>query len=282
MTSLPARATFLRIFNADGLLALKQYARGQRLHLDGEIRTVQRRNEIALRRAATLAILDGKLIGANAFLLRAIEIIRIGMTGLLACLDKSIEQHVRLAGIADAERAIAAMKRAVAILIAFRTAEIGQHIRKAPAFKAELTPHVIVARMAANIDHAVDRGRPAKHLATRPVELAIVQVGLAFRLIAPVRHIGADQLSDACRHVDHEVRILLACFKKQNLVRRIFRKAVRKHAACAACADDDVIEFAHTLSPVPVSGHMKQGCVRPACLHGRAWRAASLLGRVPA
>src|SRR5690606_5355560 len=132
---------------------------------------------------ATPVVLDRRLVRADAFLLRTVEIIRVRMASLLARFDESIEQHIALHGIGNAERPIATVKSAIAVLVAFRASEIGQHIRKAPAFKAHLTPEIIVARVATNIDHAIDRGRTAKHLAARPEKLAVVQMRLAFSVI---------------------------------------------------------------------------------------------------
>ncbi len=46
-----------------------------------------------------------------------------------------------------------------------RLLEIGQHVVPAPARIAELAPVVVVARLAAHVDHAVDRGAAAEHAA---------------------------------------------------------------------------------------------------------------------
>ena len=64
--------------------------------------------------------------------------------------------------------------------------EIGEHVGEAPAGRALLGPVVEVARMAADIDHAVDRGRAADHLAARRGENAAAEMRLGLRLEAPV------------------------------------------------------------------------------------------------
>ncbi len=68
----------------------------------------------------------------------------------------------------------------------FRLPEEWQHIVPAPALAAHLAPLVVVAGLAAHIDHAVDRGAAAKHLAARIADGATVQARLGFRLEAPV------------------------------------------------------------------------------------------------
>src|SRR5690606_6167758 len=233
------------IFDADRLSAIEQDARGQRIDLDLEIGAIERGHQISGRGAAPLAVSDRGLIGADAFLLRAIEIVRVGMASLLARLDKGLEENARLARIGDAERPLAAVKGAVAVLVAFGALEIGQHIGKTPTLKAELAPEIVVARMAADVDHAVDRGRPAKHLAARPEELAVVQIGLAFGVVVPVDKVGSDELADARRHMDEKIRILAARLQQQNLVIRILRQPAGENATGAARADDDVVKAAH-------------------------------------
>jgi hypothetical protein len=76
---------------------------------------------------------------------------------------------------------------------------------------------------------------------------------LAFGVVVPVDELGPDQPADAGRHVNEDARILAASFEQQNLVGRIFRQAVRQHAACAAGADDDVVEITHVTVRFPVA-----------------------------
>jgi hypothetical protein len=46
-------------------------------------------------------------------------------------------------------------------------AEEGQNIVPAPAGAAHLPPEIVITRLAAHVDHAVDRRRAAEHLAAR-------------------------------------------------------------------------------------------------------------------
>ena len=100
----------LLVFNADGLLAIEQNTMRQRIDFNFEIRAAERRHKVSNRCAATLVVLDCGLIRPHAFLLRAVEIIRIGMACLLSRLDESIKQHVALLSVGYAERAVASVE----------------------------------------------------------------------------------------------------------------------------------------------------------------------------
>ena len=128
----------------------------QRVDFDLEVRTAESGTQISNRCAATLIVLNRGLVRPHAFLLRAVEVIRIRVTGLLARFDKGIKQHVAFGSIGHTERTIAAVEGAGTVLVAFGLTEIGQHVGKAPTFKTHLTPEIIVTGMAANVDHAVD------------------------------------------------------------------------------------------------------------------------------
>ena len=56
--------------------------------------------------------------------------------------------------------------------------EVGQHVVPRPALAARLAPQVVVARLAAHVDHAVDGGAAAEHAAARIGEAAAVEAGL--------------------------------------------------------------------------------------------------------
>src|SRR3546814_1712614 len=74
----------------------------------------------------------------------------------------------------------------------------------APAGVAELAPEIIVARLAAHVDHAVDRGVAAQHAPARIVQCPPVKPRLRLGLEAPVgaRIILRVEVADG--HVDPE------------------------------------------------------------------------------
>src|ERR1700731_1718164 len=97
------------------------------------------------------------------------------------------------------------MKVVSTVLVALRPSEVGQGVCKRPALATKLAPPVIVAGVAANVDHAMDRGGAAPGAASWPIEFAIVEVMLALRFVVPVERIGfSEQGRNPGRHVDHQ------------------------------------------------------------------------------
>src|SRR5205807_8857261 len=56
----------------------------------------------------------------------------------------------------------------------------------APAAAAHLRPIVVIGRVAADIEHTVDRAGAAQGLAARPLQLPAIGAGLAFAEVIPV------------------------------------------------------------------------------------------------
>ena len=102
-------------------------------------------------------------------------------------------------------------------------------------------PLVVVLRLAAHVDHAVDRGAAADHLAARIVEGAAAETGFGLGLEQPIRARIADAVEITNRDVDPVVIVITAGLQEQDLVRRIGGQPVRQHATGAAGADNDVI-----------------------------------------
>ena len=82
-----------RIGNAGGALALDQDLERQGAGDDGEIGPRARRIEIAARGAPAPALVGGAVTGAEAFLLRAVAIGRVGIARLLAGFDEGLAQN---------------------------------------------------------------------------------------------------------------------------------------------------------------------------------------------
>ncbi len=113
-----------------------------------------------------------------------------------------------------------------------------------PARVAELPPVIVVGRLAAHVDHAVDRGAAAEHLAARIVQRAAVEPGIGLGLQAPVGARIAHGVEVADGHVDPEIAVAAAGLEQQHPVARIGRQAVGQDAAGGAGADHDIVEFA--------------------------------------
>src|SRR3546814_2719031 len=84
-------------------------------------------------------------------------------------LDEAPARHIGPALVHHIERAARAVKFVGAALIAFAALEEGQHVSIAPPRRTERRPLVIIEGVAANIDHRVDRARPAQPAPARLV-----------------------------------------------------------------------------------------------------------------
>src|SRR5215475_9652110 len=143
-----------------------------------------------------------------------------------------------------------------ALLVVLGLAEIGQDVGVGPAAQAELRPAVIVARMAADIDHAVDRGRAADDSPARAVHLAAVHVGLGLAVVVPVDLVVGERIGERRRHVDLPVpeAILPAGLEHEDAVLRLGAEAIGQHAAGRSGANDDVVENLGLLHPPSPTG----------------------------
>ena len=177
-------------FNAMGALVLKQDTAGKGAD-QGQAARLQRRPQIGVGGGPAAALPDGGLHRAEAFLLFAVVIGGIGPTGLLAGLDKGVEQGVLALAPCHVQRAVGAAKGGSAAVPGFHPLEIGQHVGVGPACRAAVAPVVVILAVAAHEDHAVDGRRPAQHLAARRGKLAPAQMRLGLSRESPVvsRHV---------------------------------------------------------------------------------------------
>src|SRR6202011_4974465 len=84
----------------------------------------------------------------------------------------------------------------------------------APAAAAHLRPIVVIGRVAADIEHAVDRAGAAQGLAARPLQLAAVGAGLAFAEEVPVDLGVVEDAQHPGGNVDHRVAVRGAGFEQ--------------------------------------------------------------------
>ncbi len=127
------------------------------------------------------------------------------------------------------------------LLMLFRPFEIGQQFGIAPAAGTRLRPVIVIAGMATDIDHAVDRRGTAQHPATRMSKAAIIEMRFRFRLVGPVEARRGQELPHARGHLNGPVLIHRASFQQQHPAIGVFRQPGRQHAAGRPRADNDVI-----------------------------------------
>ena len=137
-----------------------------------------------------------------------------------------------------AARAVPVRASAVVVLMA---QEMGLHVLPAPAFEAELAPAVIVGRLPAHVDHAVDRRTAAERLAARIGDGPAVEAGLLLGHEHPVRTRIVERVEIADRDMEPDPVVLAAGLEQEHAMAGIRGQPVRQHAARGARADDDVI-----------------------------------------
>ena len=198
------------------------------LGLDGEVGAGLGHAEVGGGGAPAAFVLGCGLVVAAAFLSRSIEVRIVGDAGLLASLQQGFGDFpfVRLVG--HAQRAARTVVFIGAAFIVLGFAEVGQDGLVVPAFVAELTPLVVIGRVAAHVDHAVDGTGAAQHLAPRLVHGAAVQFLFRFRLELPV-HLRVDKgFRIAHRDVDPGVDVLAARLQQQHAVAARIQSAERR------------------------------------------------------
>ena len=126
----------------------------------------------------------------------------------------------------------------------FSPLEIGQDRCVRPSGISELVPVVVIPRMATNINHGINAGRPPPAAPARPVHLTPTQARLGFCLETIILIIGlGHEAGITSGHMNEQIFILPPCLNQQNLIFLIFRQTRRKHTARTAGPHDDVIDF---------------------------------------
>ncbi len=95
-------------------------------------------------------------------------------------------QFALLGLVGHLQRAADAVERVGAAGLVLRLLEVRQHRIPVPADAAALAPFVVIAVMAADIDHAVDRAGAAQRLAARQIQPAVGHLRLRLGLELPV------------------------------------------------------------------------------------------------
>jgi len=140
------------------------------------------------------------------------------------------------------ERPALAVIDAVEFGIVFRAFEIGQHVGIGPAGIAERRPSIVIAAMAADIDHRIDRGRAAEPLAARLIADAAVEAGLRHGIERPVVDLAGDHQDQRARRGDHPIVILAAGLQQRHRGQGILGEAARHRAPAGATAHHDKIK----------------------------------------
>ena len=112
----------------------------------------------------------GHLEVAAALVVAPVEVVGLGDAALLGRVAKGVEDLPRHPRRLDPPLAAGAVELARTLPVILRPLEQRQHVVPAPAPVAELPPVIVVGRLPAHVDHAVDRGAAADHPAARIVQ----------------------------------------------------------------------------------------------------------------
>ena len=249
-TSDPACATSSRAlvekFDADGPALLDDDPGDGHAGPHGEVGALQRRPQIGFGGAPALAVPDGELEEADAFLVGAVEIVVVPVAGRLGSLEPHPLAGVEIGGIADMQRPSGAVQGVVAeALVVLAHLEHRQHVGPGPARTPPGGPAVVVGGQAPHVDHGVERARAAHHPAAWPEDSAPPAAGLRHGVETPVRP-RVEHRDPVGRDVGGE-RGGPPGFEHQHPARRIGAEAVGHHAAGRPGADDDRVIHAKRL-----------------------------------
>jgi hypothetical protein len=175
-----------------------------------------------------------------------------GKTARLGGIDEGIAELVRLAHLGDVQQPTLTAAFIATAFEVFRLLEVGQHLLVGPATIAELTPGVVIERLAAHIEHAVDRTRAAERAAARTGNAAVGHALFRLHLEVPIELLVVQQLGEAGRNIDPHRLVARTRFEQQHLNGGILAQPVGQNAARRAAAHDDVIPIGHD-APLPLA-----------------------------
>jgi hypothetical protein len=118
-----------------------------------------------------------------------------------------------------------------------------EHVLPAPGVVADRSrPAVVVARLAAHVDHPVDARTATERLAARVSQSATVEPGVGFGLVEPVGSRIADAVQVADWDVDPVIVVAPTGLDQQHVVAGIGRQPIGHQRPGRAGADHDVVD----------------------------------------
>src|SRR5689334_17419999 len=144
------------VLHADGAVSINQDARGLAARANDQVRARTSGFQVGFGSAPSPASGGRCLVVADPFLLRPIEIVSPRDAEAFRRRDHRICQWRSRYRIRHVQRATDAVQGARATLLILSLLEKGKHTVPVPANAAPLTPLVVILRVAAHVDHAVD------------------------------------------------------------------------------------------------------------------------------
>ena len=222
--------------------AFKQHAGGQGAGAQEQVGALHGGAQVGHRGAPAPPLVNRHVHRAKAFLAVTVHVLGSGIAGLLTGLDEGFVERVLASPGAHVQRAAVAAVVVAPFGPCFGLAKVRQAIRVAPIVQAmAMGPALVIQGVSADVDHAVDRGGAADHLATRAVDAPVVHEGLGLGLVQPsVARVGHG-VGKTRWHVDEQVVVHRARFQHEHAHVGVLAQAVGQHAAGRAGTHDDVV-----------------------------------------
>ena len=256
-------------FHANGFPAIEAQLVDEDISFDGEVGALLCRFEIGFGGTAAHAIADIGLRQMRALLQTTVVVVGLRQSPGLARAEEAVIKNVIAVALDDAHRAIVAALRRGLAEPGLEFFEIGQAVRIGPALEAKVFPAVIIFRVAAHPDHAIDRRTSAKATATGLSQAAIVQMRFRLARVAPVIYFAFNRKRQSRRHTNGQRIGNGSCLQQAHGHIFLRRKAVGQNTTRRACTDDHIIKTGH-VNPLPLSAaqQRRRSCRR--IFRGRA------------
>ena len=231
------------IFNGGRAAAVKHNSAGLGARPNREVGAAEYRLDKSVRHGLTHALCLVDLIVAGAKIVAPVEIIdprnaasRHRLKEILQRLpiaDYFLHRHLPVpAVIFVGER-----------IVAFVPDKIGQDIRPAPAVATVRRPTIVIRRLTANINHAVDGGRASQNLSARIVNAAVASVLVLFQDITPIGFRIAHRVKIADGNFQPDISPAGAARFKQQNAGAVAAQTVGEQATGGTAAHNNVIVF---------------------------------------
>ena len=199
--------------------------------------------EIGSRGAQPPAAVDVPIERRKALLAVAVDVVGELVAGLLDGPEEGPEQRAGGRAALEDERAVVAAKRVVRARgeTGLHPLEVRQAVGEVPAAHPGIgRPALVVERVAALEDHAVDAARATQQLAPGVIDPPAVHERLGLGLVFPVVEPAADRERERGRHVDEDVRPVVGPpgLEHEDATRRVGAQPVGQGAPGRAAADD--------------------------------------------
>ena len=210
------------------------------MRLDRQVRAVHDRVQVGDGRAGPPPVALGDLVPAVAVLLAVVEVLVQRQPQPLHRLQERLAHRAAGPGLAHRQRTAGTVELRSPALVVLGPDEVREQVVPAPARAAGVAPLVVVERVAAHVDHRVQRRRAAEHPPARQVDPPPVGARLPARDVVPVV-LRAEQRAERRRDVDEVRGVRRPRLHEQDLHVGILGQPVGEHAAGRPGAHDHVV-----------------------------------------